>query len=254
MTRFGFTEVFTPGRKGAKRNQLKALFSFPNLGGLAALRDTSQTKSGEGVFTLGSKGAKSRDRSKRRRFLRHAVGDTLNTVFDQMVTEVDQEAKSFVHQAQIGQDLFAVHSIKRRDRFYFNDYAVVDDQVGAKAFVERDPFPSNRNRHLPFHEVAVFAQLMRKRDFVYDFEDAWPKFGVQSVSSFDNPSRDFILFHARKPALVLLACEAKNVCARTEFFTPRRKGAKNSYKSRKRISGPNLGDLAALRETSAIKK
>jgi hypothetical protein len=108
----------------------------------------------------------------------------------------------------------------------------------------------------------VFAQFMRKQDFVYDFEDARPEPSVQAVGSVDNQSRDFILLHAAKLVLLHPACEAKNLSdfaalretsaiqGREAFFTLRRKGAKRTDTPNDRIS--DLSGFAPLRETSAI--
>ena len=178
----------TPRREGAKRgNELRNLSAF------ASLRDTSGSK------------------SKHRRFVGHAINDALNAMLDQVLAEIDEEAESFVHQPQIGEYLFAVDRIERGDRFHFYDHRIIDDEVGAKAFVEPDPIPCDRNRDLSFHRLAVFAQFMRKQDFVYDFEDAWTESGVQAVGSVNHESCDFILFHTAKTVLLLPACEAKNL-------------------------------------------
>jgi hypothetical protein len=155
-------------------------------------------------------GAKRRDNSKDRRFFGHAIGDALNAVLDQVLAEVNKEAKSSIHQPQVGQDLFAVDRIERCNRLHFYNYAIVDDQVGAKAFVEPDSIPCDRNNYLSFDRVAVFAQFMRKQDFVNDFEDDRPEPGVQAVGRVNDQSRDFILFYAAKLVLLLSACEAKN--------------------------------------------
>jgi len=184
------SEFFTQRRKGAKKeNELQ------DLSALASLRDTSGFK------------------SKRRGLLGHAIGDALDAVLDQVVAEVNEQSKSFVHQSQIGQHLFAMDRIQCGDRFQFHNHAVVDDQVGTKAFVEPDPIPCDWNRDLSFHHVAAFAQFMRERDFVNNFEDAWPEPGVQAVGSVDDHSRDFIFFHAAKPELLHAAYEAKNLSA-----------------------------------------
>ena len=109
----------------------------------------------------------------------------------------------------------------------------------------------------------MFAQFMRKQDFVYDFEDAWPEPSVQAVGGVNDHSRDFILFHRAKLVLLLPACEAKNFSAvvplrRTsatqseeEFFTLRRKGAKKAYESKSPVSSPDLSGFAPLREIAA---
>src|SRR5213082_2643776 len=187
-------ELFTPRREGANEEafQSKSTIPFLNLSGFASLREPSATQGREEVFAPRRKGAKRRNKSKHQRFFRHAIGDALNAVLDHVLAEVDKKAKSFIHQPQIGQDLFAVNRIERSDRFHFHDHAIVDDQVGAKAFVEPDPIPRDRNRYLSFHGVAMFAQFMRKQDFVYDFEDAWTEPSAQAVRCVNDHSRDFI--------------------------------------------------------------
>ena len=184
-------------------------------------------------------------------------------MLDQVLAEIDKEAESFIHQPQIDQNLFAVNRIERSDRFHFHDHAIVDDQVGAKAFVEPDPIPRDRNRYLSFHGVAMFAQFMRKQDFVYDFEDAWPEPSVQAIGSVNDHSRDFILFHTAKLVLLLSACEAKNFSAvlslrensatqsQEKFFTPTREDAKEVVKSKSLVPSLDLGASASLREISA---
>src|SRR5437773_18838 len=234
-----------------------------SLSGSASLRETSAIQGREEVFTLRRQGAKRRNQSKHQRFFGHTIGDPLNAVFDHVLAEIDEEAESFIHQPQIGQDLFAVNRIECRDRFHFHDHAIVDDQVGAKAFVEPDPIPRDRNRYLSFHGVAVFAQFMRKQDFVYDFEDAWPEPSVQAIGSVNDHSRDFILFHTAKLVLLLSACEAKNFSAvlslrensatqsQEKFFTPTREDAKEVFKSKSLVPSLDLGAFASLREISA---
>ena len=90
--------------------------------------------------------------SKHQRFFGDAIGDALDAVLDQMLAKVNEEAESFIHQPQIGQDLFAVDRIERSDRLHFDDNTLVDDQVDAKAFIELDPLPCDRNNYLSFDE------------------------------------------------------------------------------------------------------
>jgi len=244
--------------------------SVSNLSALAPLRETSATQSREESFTLRPEGAKRRDNSKDRRLFGHAIGDALNAVHDQVFAEVDKEAKSFIHQPQIGQDLFAVNRIERGDRFHLHDHEIIDDQVSAKAFVEPDSIPCDRNNYLPFHGVAVFPKFMRKQDFVNDFEDAWPQPSVQAVSRVNDLSRDLILFHTAKLVLLPPACEAKNLSA-VETLAPwrlcvthlprnpgkslSRQGAKaqRAGTSNDWTSVSNLSAFASLRETSATQ-
>jgi hypothetical protein len=172
-------------------------------------------------------------RSKRRRFLLgHAIGNAFDPLLDQVLAEVDEEPKSFVHQPQIGQDLFAVNWIERGDRFHFYEQAIVNNQVRAKAFVEPDSIPSDRNRDLSFHDVAMLAQFVRERDFVNDFKYSGPETGVQAVGRVNDVGGNIIFFHAGKPAPLTSPYEAKNLCAFAPLreaslsFTQRRKEAK----------------------------
>src|SRR5882724_282002 len=262
----GRNEFFTLRRQDAKKAfQCKSTIPFLDLSDLASLREPSAIQAKEEFFAPRRKAAKRRNQSKHRRFLGHAIGDPLNAVLDHVLAEIDEEAESFIHQPQIGQDLFAVNRIEHRDRFQLHDHEIIDDQVGAKAFVEPDPIPRDRNRYLSFHGVAMFAQFMRKQDFVYDFEDPWPEPSVQSVGRVNNQSRDFILFHRAKLVLLLPACEAKNFSAvvslrgtsatqfQEKFFTLRRQGAKKASKSKSPVSFLDLSGFASLRETSVTQ-
>ena len=259
-------EFFTLRCEGAKKAfQSKSTIPSSDLSGLASLREISAKQGTEKVFTPRRQGAKRRNQSKHQRFFGHTIGDPLNAVFDHVLAEIDEEAESFIHQPQIGQDLFAVNRIECRDRFHFHDHAIVDDQVGAKAFVEPDPIPRDRNSYLSFHQVAMFAQFMCKQDFVYDFEDAGPEPSVQAVGRVNDHSRDFILFHRAKLVLLLPACEAQNFSAvvslrgtssmqsEEESFTPSRQHAKEVFKSKSPVPSLDLSGFAALRETSATQ-
>jgi hypothetical protein len=257
-------EFFTLRRQGAKEAfESNHRISFRNLSGFASLREPSTIQGRQEFFTLRRKDAKRRNQSKHQRFFGHSIGDALNAVLDHVLAEIDEEAKSFIHQPQIGQDLFAVDRIQRSDRFQLHDHEIIDDQIGAETFVEPDPIPRDRNSYLSFHGVAVLAQFMRKQDFVYDFEDAWPEPSVQAVGSVNDHSRDFILFHRAKLVLLLPACEAKNLSAvaslrgissmqsQEESFTLKGECTKKTFESKTPISSQDLSGLASLREISA---
>ena len=239
--------------------------SVPTFSVFASLREISARQPREEFFAPRRQDAKRRNRSKHQRFFGHAIGDALNAMLDHVLAEIDKEAESLVHEAQIGQDLFAVDRIERSDRFQLHDHEFIDDQISAETFVEPDPIPRDRNSYLSFHGVAMFAQFMRKQDFVYDFEDAWPEPGVQAVCSVNDHSRDFILFHRAKRALLFLACEAKNFSAvvslhgtsamqsEEKFFTPRREDAKEVFNSKSPIPSLDLSGFAPLREISVTQ-
>src|SRR5438874_380261 len=108
-------EFFTLRRQGANEEAFQSKSTIPSLdlSGLAPLRETSATQAREEFFTRRRKAAKRRSQSKHQRFFRHTIGDALNAVLDHVLAEIDKEAKSLIHQPQIGQDLFAVNRIER---------------------------------------------------------------------------------------------------------------------------------------------
>ncbi|HYJ07082.1 MAG TPA: hypothetical protein VEX43_18270 [Chthoniobacterales bacterium] len=183
--------VFTQRRKGAKGG-----IKTQNLCAFAPLR------------------ASSAPHSKRRRFfVGHAVGNAFDPILDQVLAEINENSKAFVHQPQVGQNLLAVNRIERSDRFHFHEHAIIDDKVGSKAFVEPESIPRDRNRDLSFHNVAMLAQFVRERDFVNDFKYSGPETGVQAVGRVNDVGGNIIFFHAGKPAPFTSPNEAKNLCA-----------------------------------------
>lgn len=170
----------------------------------------------------------------RRLFGGHTVRDAFDSVLNQVLAEVDEKPEPLVHQPQVGQDLFAMNRIESGDRLHFYQDAVVDDQIGPKAFVEPDYVPRDRNRNLSLNQVAVLSQLMRERDFVNDFKYSGPETGVQAVGRVNDVGGNIIFFHAGKPAPFTSPNEAKNLCAfaplrePSPYFSPRRKDAKKT--------------------------
>jgi hypothetical protein len=159
-------------------------------------------------------------------------------MFDEVLAEVDEQTQSFVHQPQIGKNLFTMDWVQRRDGFHFHQDAIVDDEVRAKAFIEPHPIPYDRNRNLSFDEIAVFAQFVGEGNFLHDLENARTEPAVKPVGSIYDPCWDFIFFHA--PSLCFPANGAK------QKITQRRQDAKK----RKNSPSPPLSAFAPLRDTS----
>jgi hypothetical protein len=85
---------------------------------------------------------------------------------------------------------------------------------------------------------------------------------VQAVGRVNDHTRDFILFHRAKLALLLPACEAKNFStvvslrgtssmqSQEEPFTLKGECTKKTFESKTPISSQDLSGFAALREPS----
>jgi hypothetical protein len=78
---------------------------------------------------------------------------------------------------------------------------------------------------------------MYERDFVHNFEDAWPETGVQPEGRIDEQGSDFILFHSSKPALLSTAGERKIFAPFWDLiWTGRLRRQDKPDEARKRIS------------------
>ena len=158
---------------GTQRRQgVKEKDKSQNLSAFASLRGTSPSQSNLSAFAPLRESSPSQ--SKRRRFVRHSVGDAFDAMPDELLTEIDEQPEAFVHQPQIGEHLLAVGRVERCDRFHVHEDAIIDDQIRTEPFIERDPIPYDWNRHLSFDEVAVFAQFVCEGNFVHDLENAPP--------------------------------------------------------------------------------
>nr|WP_025226381.1 hypothetical protein [Fimbriimonas ginsengisoli] len=60
----------------------------------------------------------------------------MNTILDQIFTEVDQESESVSTQAKVGKNLFIVNGCQILDGLDFYYDAVLHDQIGAKSGLE----------------------------------------------------------------------------------------------------------------------
>ena len=203
----------TQRRQGAKKKD-----NSQDLSACASLRETSPSQ------------------SKRRRFVRHSVGDAFDAMLNEVLTEIDEQPEAFVHQPQIGEHLLAVDRVERCDRFHFHEDAIIDDQIRTEPFIERDPIPYDWNRHLSFDEVAVFAQVVCEGNFVHDLENARTKPALEPAGSIDDACSDFIFFHTPSLSFPVHAAKPK--------ITRRRQGAKENDKS------PPLSAFASLRAFS----
>ena len=98
-----------------------------------------------------------------------AAGDA---VFEEFFAEVEKVAQLEIGEAEAGQKLLGVDGSHALDGFEFQENFVIDDEVGAEAFVKSDAVVSNRDRNLAFHEQPAIGQRAGEDGFVNGFEEA----------------------------------------------------------------------------------
>lgn len=80
-----------------------------------------------------------------RLFFNEVVHDSVYSVLQEFLPEVDQQSDTFVGETQVCQKLFLVDRRDGFPRLQLNDHQVFDDQIRAKPDFEFHVFPSDRN-------------------------------------------------------------------------------------------------------------
>jgi hypothetical protein len=123
-------------------------------------------------------------------------GQSIHNAFDAVLqmdfTEVDQQPKPPVAQPKLGEQLFAVNFGELLNGFEFNDYLVLDQQVGAEAFVKFQIIVTDGNRNLTLHTQPQFLQFVGERHFIYGLQQSGAGAGVNFERSVKNQFGQFI--------------------------------------------------------------
>lgn len=129
------------------------------------------------------------------RSLWEVVHDSMEAVFQQRFTEVDQESQSKPGQSQLSQNLFAVNRGEFLHRLQFDDNQVLNDNVGPETLIEGETIVIDRDSNLPFGCESRVSQFMHKNHFVNRFEQSRPGLFVDLDSIVNNDGCDFVLPH-----------------------------------------------------------
>jgi hypothetical protein len=124
-----------------------------------------------------------------------AIGDTLDAVFQESGTEVDQETEAEVEKAAVGQHLLGMNRVQLLDRFQFNHDAFLDDQIGPEAFVERQVFIPNGHGHLSPYSKPALKEFFLQHGFVNTLQQPRSQGHVDFHRSIDDCPGDVVDVH-----------------------------------------------------------
>ena len=106
------------------------------------------------------------------------IDDTGYAVLDERSIEVDQQAKPFVGEAKVGEELLPVHGQVLFDGLQFDDDCILDDKVGAEALLEFNAIVTDWHRHLAADPQATAFETVTEEDFIDGFEESGSEIGV----------------------------------------------------------------------------
>ena len=124
-----------------------------------------------------------------------SVDGTDDAIAQKGFAKVEQIAELQAGQFQIGLDLFAVGRTELGNGLEFEDHAVGDDEVGAKAFVEGEAVVGDGDRNLTPHGEAAFLEFVGEDGLVNGFEQAGAEAAVNVDGGVENDLTDFVLVH-----------------------------------------------------------
>ena len=148
----------------------------------------------------GRKDGNKRCAENRSSFVRHAVGDSFNSILQVNLAKVDKQSELPIAQSKLSQNLLRVNLGEALDRLQFNEHFVFDQQVSAEALFKSQAIVMNWDWHLSLNIQASLPEFVRKQDFVNCFEQARSRLRVNAKSSIENDSRECVFVH-RRPAL-----------------------------------------------------
>src|SRR5882757_6415900 len=97
---------------------------------------------------------------------RQSIYDAFDAMFQMNLTEVDQKTKTPVAQAELRKQLFTVNRNQFLHGFKLHNHFFLDEQIGAKAFIEHELVVPNGNRDLSLHTKPLLLQLVGQRYFI----------------------------------------------------------------------------------------
>ncbi len=118
-------------------------------------------------------------------------------MFDQGHVEIDEQAKTLAGQAKMRQELLFVDRGDDLNRFDFDDYEILDDEVRTKADLDAGAVIDDRDGLLPGNVQAATLQLEREDGFVDGLQEAGTEGRVHAVGGIYDVPREFVFGHNR---------------------------------------------------------
>jgi len=99
-----------------------------------------------------------------------SIDDTGYAVLDERSIEVDQQAKPFVGQPQIGQKLLSVNRGENLDRLDLDDYLILDNQIGPKPDVDSNGPVDHGDWLLAHRSESTLSKFIGEHGMVNRFQ------------------------------------------------------------------------------------
>jgi hypothetical protein len=128
----------------------------------------------------------------RRRGGREVVHDTTQTFFESCRAEVDEETDLEIREAEIREELFAVHCREFLHGLDLDDHAVIDQQINPECVREQQAFVFEAEDFLSLDFESSLHEHASQYEFVNRFQQSRPKRSMNLNRRIDDRARNLV--------------------------------------------------------------
>jgi len=112
----------------------------------------------------------------------------MDSVFDQHLIEINEQAERELFQAQVRYDLCSVNRKELVNRLQFQKQFFLYDGIGPEADFDEDALVTEMNRNLTLMLDSPQIQFVAQAGFISAFEQAWAEFPMNGKHRINNCS------------------------------------------------------------------
>jgi hypothetical protein len=120
------------------------------------------------------------------------VHDALQSFAKCLAAKVHEQAKRLLGKAEVGEQLLAVNGQEAIGRFYFDDQATLDEQIGAARIAEEDSIKLEFDRLLPIDSETAAPETGSQNRFIDGLEQARTEILVDPDPAIDGDGREIL--------------------------------------------------------------
>ena len=113
--------------------------------------------------------------------------ESLDSIFESRVVEVDQKPDLDPSEFHVGQQLSFVNSLDRFDAFEFDDQSILDQNVNSIAAIELNVFVLHRSWILNLERDSISTEFVRQTLLVCGFQQSRSQESVNLDRTTDHP-------------------------------------------------------------------
>lgn len=92
------------------------------------------------------------------------IRDSMDSIFHQRLAKIEQQAKTQIHHAKVGENLFLMYRGQGFKGLQLKKHTILNDQVSTKAELDFEAVPNQGYRFFTLDAQSAFGQFMSEDD------------------------------------------------------------------------------------------